>query len=109
MQGENTDGKQSLLNNVRLHDQCHTLAQKFAYVYTDICAICIYVTCVIISLYSIQEREVDTPDGLACSFTATTQYVYNAIHDEPQAKVSCWRDAHVRNTVGLHHAELRLT
>ena len=88
MQGENTDGKQSLLNNVRMHDQSHTLAQKFANVSTVICTICIYVMCVIISLYSIQEREVDTPDGLGCSLTATTQYVYNAIHDEAEAKVS---------------------
>ena len=49
-----------------------------------ICDMCNNITL----LRSIQEREVDTPDGLGCSFTATTQYVYNAIHDEAEAKVS---------------------
>ena len=109
MQDENTDGEQSLLNNVRMHDQSHTLAQKFANVSTVICTICIYVMCVIISLYSIQEREVDTPDGLGCSLTATAQYVYNSIHDEPQAKVSRWRDENIRNKTTVRRALSRLT
>ena len=51
MQDENTDGKQSLLNNVRMHDQRHTLAQKFALqIYVQYAY---YVTCERISLYSI--------------------------------------------------------
>ena len=101
MQGENTDGKQSLLNNVRMHDQCHTLAQKVACYLAIICiyrCMCYMHICDIWNnitlLWSIQEREVDTPDGLGCSLTATAQYVYNAIHDEAEAKVSLWRDAH---------------
>ena len=60
-------------------------------------------------LRSIQEREVDTPDGLGCSLTATAQYVYNAIHDEPQAKVSRWRDVNVRNKTTVRRALSRLT
>ena len=95
MQGVNTDGKQSLLNNVRMHNQHHTLAQKVVcylaiiriYSYTYYMHICDMRNNITL-LRSIQEREVDTPDGLACSLTATTQYVYNAIHDEAEAKVS---------------------
>ena len=37
---------------------------------------------------SLQEREVDTPEGPTLNVTNTVEYIYNPIHGEAQAKVN---------------------